>query len=112
MTPLPTRDELVQALAAVDGNQRSRPLILDRLYGPLADGVLELLRQVPPQVFGEDGERVARVARDEAEKRWPQDPSARQQRSAKEWLDEGMASGFVLGAQWHAALCARPSEQR
>lgn len=43
MTPLPTRDELVQALAAVDGNQRSHWALLDRLYGPLADGVLALL---------------------------------------------------------------------
>lgn len=40
---LPTRDELVQAFAAVDGNQRSHWALLDRLYGPFADAVLTLL---------------------------------------------------------------------
>ncbi|EYR64666.1 hypothetical protein N866_07085 [Actinotalea ferrariae CF5-4] len=49
---LPTRGELVQALAAVDGNQRSLPLILDRLYGPLADGVLALLARAPSTLDG------------------------------------------------------------
>jgi hypothetical protein len=58
---LPTRDELVQALAAVDGNQRSHWALLDRLYGPLADGVLALLAAPVSSPAGEDVERVARV---------------------------------------------------
>jgi hypothetical protein len=91
MTPLPTRDELVQALAAVDGNQRSRPLILDRLYGPLADGVLELLRQDPPQVAGEDVTRVALAIREAL-------------------ADVGLTDHALRRAAL-AALSARPSEQ-
>ena len=41
------------------------------------------------------------AARAEAERRWPR--VARRNKTADEWLDEGMASGFVLGAQWSAA---------
>ena len=46
-----------------------------------------------------------RAARAEAERRWPR--VARRNKTADEWLDEGMASGFVLGAQWSAARAAR-----
>lgn len=40
-------------------------------------------------------------ARAEAERRWPQHAS--ELRTSTQWLNEGMASGFVLGALWRAA---------
>lgn len=41
-------------------------------------------------------------ARVEAERRWPQ-PFRRSDRLPIDWLNEGMSSGFVLGAQWQSA---------
>lgn len=48
-----------------------------------------------------NNEDFTQAARAEAERRWPR--VARRNKTAEEWLDEGMASGFVLGAQWSAA---------
>ena len=48
------------------------------------------------------------AARAEAEKRWPPKP---RWITPTDWLNEGMASGFVLGAQWaESALLARLSD--
>lgn len=43
------------------------------------------------------------AARAEAEKRWPRTGKPNAEMHPADWLDEGMASGFVLGAQWSAA---------
>ena len=52
-----------------------------------------------------DGVTLISSARDEADRRWPQsspDFKRHVKKTPLEWLDEGMASGFVLGAQWAA----------
>lgn len=48
------------------------------------------------------------AARAEAEHRWPSSGPRNLHRDI-EWHDEGMASGFVLGAQWSAAQ--EPTEE-
>lgn len=43
------------------------------------------------------------AARAEAERRWGSRPlKPNSEMTAPDWLDEGMSSGFVLGAQWQA----------
>lgn len=51
------------------------------------------------------------AARAEAERRWPR--VARRNKTAEEWLAEGMALGFVSGAEWgrDQALAEEPTDK-
>jgi len=46
----------------------------------------------------------ADVAQAEAERRWPR--ATGELLTPRSWLDEGMASGFVIGAAWAASTLA------
>lgn len=51
------------------------------------------------------------AARAEAERRWGYGPlKPNSEMEASDWLDEGMSSGFVLGAQWQAEQ--EPTEEQ